>query len=99
MKTKHVLIAGAFGLTLSACSDRLVEAPPLGDSVQRNMAAQVVNPKPASTDVAPPLNGERDALALTRYEKGKVLKPQTLRTSETRGSGGGGSSGDGGGAP
>ena len=93
LKTKDLLLGAALALALAGCSDRLLEPPPLGDSVDRNMAAQVVNPKPVSTETPPPLNGERDAGALTRYEKGKVISPETLRTSEIKGSGGGGGSG------
>ena len=99
LKTKHIVIGAALALTLSACTDRLIEPPALGDSTSHNMAAQIVNPKPVSTDVAPPLNGERDAGALTRYEKGKVIKPETMRTSEIRNSGGSGGGGGGGGTP
>src|SRR5258706_11926768 len=97
LKTKDILFGAALALVLSGCSDRVVEPPPLGDSMDHNLAAQIVNPKPVSTEVAPPLNGERDALAQTRYEKGKVIKPETMKTSQMR-NGGGSSGGDGGGS-
>jgi len=97
MKAFRLALLGAgLGLSLGACSDRLIEAPPLGNAVQQNMSAQIVNPKPVATDVAPEMNGERDALALTRYEKGKVIKPREIRTSDVGGgAGGGGGSGSG----
>lgn len=74
-----VVVAATAGL--GACSDRLIEAPPLGGSVAQNMAAQIVDPNPESTEVAPPLNGERNNAAQTRYEKGKIIKPEDVRTS------------------
>src|SRR5689334_13101542 len=103
--TKFALLGVALAAGLGACSDRLIEPPPLGNATQQNMAAQIVNEKPVPTDVAPELNGERDAGALTRYEKGKVIKPRDMRTSDFggngagSGSGGGGSSGGGSSTP
>jgi len=98
LKTKHILAGAAMALALAlgACSDRVVEPPPLGDATSHNIAAQIVNPKPVPTDVAPEMNGERDAGALTRYEKGKVIKPENAKTSEIRNNGGGGGGGGGG---
>ena len=81
------LVSSAIAAALAGCSDRLVEAPPLGGAVAQNAAAQIVDPKPESTDVAPPLNGERNNGALTRYETGKVIRPDELRTSTTSGNG------------
>lgn len=79
------LIVACATMGLAACSDRLLEAPPLGGSIAQNNAAQIVNAEPASTEVAPPLNGERNNAAQTRYEKGKIIKPEDVRTSSTGG--------------
>lgn len=89
ISSTHFIIAAA-SLALVACSDRLVEAPPLGGAVEQNMAAQIVDPNPDSTEIAPPLNGERNNAAQTRYEKGKIIKPEDVRTSSTGSTGGGG---------
>ena len=75
-------------VSLTACSDRLVEAEPLGGAITQNTAVQVVDPNPASADAAPPLNAVRNNAAQTRYEKGKTTKPEDVRTS-TSGAGGG----------
>ena len=80
------LVVVAAGAVLGACSDRLVDPPPLGGSVTQNMAAQIVDPNPDSTEVAPPLNGERNNVAQKRYEKGKVLKPRSVNTTSSVGS-------------
>lgn len=90
LKIFRVLPVAAIGLALVACTDRLVEAPPLGGAVAQNMAAQVVDPKPESTETAPPLNGVRNNGAQKRYEEGKVIKPKDVRTStSSSGSGSG----------
>jgi hypothetical protein len=73
----------AAALLLAACSDRLVEAPPLGGAVAQNASAQIVDPTPTSTETPPPLNGERNNAAQTRYEKGNTIKPKDVRTSDS----------------
>lgn len=79
--------------TLGSCTDRLVEAPPLGGSVAQNAAAQIVDAEPESIETAPPLNGVRNNGAQKRYEDGKVIKPKDVRTSAS-GSGSSGGSGN-----
>jgi len=86
LKVSSSLVLAA--LVLAGCSDRLIEAPPLGGAVAQNAAAQIVDPNPDSTEIAPPLNGERNNAAQTRYEKGKIIKPEDVRTSSTTSSGG-----------
>ncbi len=80
------LLATSF--ILAGCSDRLLEPPPLGAAIEQNKAAQIVDPVPEPTDVAPPLSGVRNNAAQTRYEKGQVVKPKDVRTSSQSGSGG-----------
>jgi hypothetical protein len=89
MRTLKVFSLLIAGLTLAGCTDRLLEPPPLGAATAQNRAAQIVDPVPESTEVAPPLNGERNNAAQTRYEKGKVIKPEDVRTSSQTSSGGG----------
>ncbi len=81
LKFFQVWPVAAVGLALVSCTDRLVEAPPLGGAVAQNMAAQVVDPKPESIESPPPLNGVRNNGAQKRYEEGKVIKPKDVRTS------------------
>lgn len=86
MKTLTVSSLMMAGLALAGCTDRLMEPPPLGLATEQNKAAQIVDPQPASTEVAPPLNGERNNAAQTRYEKGKVIQPADVKTNSTSGS-------------
>lgn len=86
-------IAAAAALTLGSCTDRLVEAPPLGGAVAQNTAAQIVDPNPESIETPPSLNGVRNNGAQKRYEEGKVIKPKDVRTS-TSGPGSGSGSGN-----
>ncbi|MBL9098498.1 MAG: hypothetical protein JNK07_16330 [Alphaproteobacteria bacterium] len=87
LKLSSIVFAAAF--SLAACSDRLVEAPPLGGAIAQNAAAQIVDPTPESTETPPPLNGERNNAAQTRYEKGNTIKPKDVKTSDTTSSSGG----------
>jgi hypothetical protein len=80
-----------FALAAGGCTDRLVEAPPLGGSVVQNNMAQIVDPKPESIEEPPPLNGERNNAAQTRYEKGRIIKPVDTNTNSTSSGSGGGS--------
>lgn len=93
LKISSSLAIAAACVALGACSDRLVESPPLGGSVAQNMAAQIVDPSPDSTEIAPPLNGERNNVGQKRYEKGTVIRPRNVRTSNTGGSSNSNSSG------
>lgn len=86
LKVSSLVIAG---FVLAGCTDRLLEPPPLGASVAQNNAAQIVDPVPEPTETPPPLNGERNNAAQTRYEKGKVIAPADVRTSSQTSSGGG----------
>jgi len=86
LRISSVSVVIAAAAALAACTDRLVESPPLGGSVAQNVAAQIVDPNPDSTEVAPPLNGERNNVAQKRYEKGKVLKPRSVNTTSSLGS-------------
>jgi hypothetical protein len=85
LKVSSLMIAG---LVLAGCTDRLLEPPPLGAAVAQNKAAQVVDPTPEPTETPPPLNGDRNNAAQTRYEKGKVIAPADVRTSSQTSSGG-----------
>lgn len=83
LKVSSLVIAG---FVLAGCSDRLLELEPLGASIAQNKAAQIVDPTPEPTETPPPLNGERNNAAQTRYEKGKIIKPVDVKTSSQSGS-------------
>ena len=54
-----------------------------GNAIQHNMAAQIIAPEPRlATDTPAALDGQRSAGAIKRYEKGEVIEPEKLRTTE-----------------
>jgi type IV pilus biogenesis protein CpaD/CtpE len=57
-------------------------AATFGDSVQRNLEAQLVDPHPVWVAGAPPLDGSRAALAIGRYQTDQVKEPEELRTTD-----------------
>jgi hypothetical protein len=83
----------AVTLVLAACSDRLTLNEPdnFGAAVRHNMEMQIVNPA-AQPEVGPtPMEGNRAAIAIQRYEADKVKPPRSLNTSGINVIGGGGS--------
>lgn len=84
------------GLIAAGCADekQLTEnmhASDFGRAVQEDFAAQIADPDAAYKGPPPPSNGERAALAQTRYATDKVTKPVSASTlSINAGSGGGG---------
>jgi hypothetical protein len=93
-----VLFAGA-ALALSGCTEsRLHNSSDFGVAVRQNLALQTTNPDPHYVGTPPPggADAPRVALAQDRYEKGKVIKPENLQTSQlsTGGSNGSGSGGE-----
>jgi hypothetical protein len=77
-----------------------------GEAVQRNIAAQLVNPNPPS-EQALTMSGERAQIAQDRYAKDQVRPPPNVMMSNGAGgysgggmgAGGGGLGASGGGAP
>ena len=67
-----------------------------GRAVREDLAAQIADPDPAWKNAPPPpSDGVKARLAETRYQQGKVIRPQGATTQTTVGgsSGGGGGSG------
>lgn len=83
----------AVGLFLGACSDLALNKPDnFGAAVRHNMEVQIVNPA-AQPEAGPiPMEGNRAAIAIQRYEADKVKPPKSLSTSGINMGGGGGSS-------
>ena len=71
---KHVVFLAVAALALAGCQNREPLAADFGNSVNANIAAQVVNPAPASRG---PNDGDgtRMANAIDRYRTNKVYKP------------------------
>jgi hypothetical protein len=81
---KKIFAIGALTMLMAAgCSSAPVRpGPGFGDANAQNLAIQVVNPKPDLTGKEiPDYAGRRDALAIERYETGKIHKPVALRTT------------------
>ncbi|MEO3429565.1 hypothetical protein AAFN88_11940 [Pelagibius sp. CAU 1746] len=78
------MVLTAAGL-LASCTPQGDLNPSFGDSVRHNMSVHIINPTPeygASQQIGP-LDGPRAAGAQTRYDKGEVIQPERLRTSDT----------------
>lgn len=59
-----------------------------GNAVRHNMSVHIINPAPDYTGRAwPGLDGIRAAGALERYQKGRVIKPKAVPTSQSGGGG------------
>lgn len=54
--------------------------PHFGEAQSRNIAVQVVNPDAAAANPDIAMDGQRAALAQSRYVKGKVIKPSDVST-------------------
>ena len=109
---KKIIAIGSLAILaplLASCSSIYyvpegTSSPHAGEAVQRNIAAELVNPTAPSGDEALTMNGERAAAAQDRYGKDQVRQPPQAMTSSTgvgggAGGGGGGSTGISGGAP
>ena len=70
---KHIIILTS--LALAACADpHQALAPDFGNAVNANIAAQVVNPKPAMPGPSDS-DGQRIGNAVDRYRTNKVYRP------------------------
>jgi len=70
-------------------------SPHAGEAVERNIAAQLVNPAAPSGDAAATMNGERAALAQDRYTKDQVKQPPQAMSGGIEGGNGNGGGGGG----
>ncbi len=77
-----VLTAGGL---LVACTPQEKIHPSFGNSVRHNMSVHIINPVPeySASQQIPELDGPRAAGAQGRYDKGEVIQPERLRTSDT----------------
>jgi type IV pilus biogenesis protein CpaD/CtpE len=99
MKMTALLVLVVLMAPLAACadSDLLAEegrpAPDFGAAQRHNLAVQIANPEAPATNEPLKMDGQRAALALDRYEKGKVIQPAdvSIGTLDRTGSSGGSS--------
>ena len=54
--------------------------PAFGNWNEQNFAAQVINPDPAPILLPPDFDGQRNALAIERYQRGQVIAPEEVST-------------------
>ncbi len=89
MKQFRVILGLALLLGLGACeqytpgltTSLVSRGPGFGNTTQHNWAVQVVNPEGEKVGVPPVMDGHRAASAIDRYEKGKVHKPEAIKTT------------------
>ena len=56
--------------------------PGFGNAVAQNQAAHIIDPEPAEVGVPPDFDGRRAALAISRYQRGQVIRPRTVETTD-----------------
>ncbi len=84
---KYTATILGLGLLVSLAGCDIGARQPLGagfgNAFQHNMAAQIIAPEPRlATEPPAALDGRRSAGAIQRYEKGEVIEPEKLRTTE-----------------
>lgn len=85
MKATTIFTVLAAGGLLVACTPQEKIHPSFGNSVRHNMSLHIINPVPeySATQQIPELDGPRAAGAQDRYDTGKVIQPERLRTTDT----------------
>lgn len=78
MYIKQILIIFVSGFGLTAC-ETTTSAMGFKNSVQQNLAVQIINPEPSLEKTAETTSGEKLALAVKRYNEGNVIQPKTLK--------------------
>ncbi len=68
-------------LLATGCSSRFFAPPPddyrpLGNATSQNIAAHIVNPNPPDRQAPPNLDGRRAAVAIGRYQRNRVIRPE-----------------------
>lgn len=87
MKTLSILAILGIGGLITACTPQEELHPTFGNAVKHNMSLQIINPAPTynAEQQVPELDGPRAAGTQSRYDKGEVIQPERLRTSDIGG--------------
>jgi hypothetical protein len=76
---------------LAACASEPIQTidPTLGQSVRHNMAAHIIDLPTPLSEAIPEIPGPRSGLAIDRYMKGEVIKPdsETVKSFSVLGGG------------
>ncbi len=85
MKAVTILAVLGAGSLLAACTPQENLHPDFGNSVRHNMSVHIINPNPTygADEQVPTLDGPRAAGGQLRYDKGEVIEPERLRTTNT----------------
>ena len=92
MNIKAVSALALAGFALAGCqTDFLAEegASPWGEANRQTYAAMIVNPDPVY-DEPLAVSAEKVADAVERYREDSVKEPESIRSTESSGGGGGG---------
>ncbi len=86
MKITGIIAAVVLGLAvLTACETepRMTLSPDFGNTVRHNIAVHVINPPSlGKATTALPMDGVRALGAIDRYQKGEVIEPEKVKTTE-----------------
>ena len=85
MKAFTILAVLGAGSLLAACTPQEKLHPDFGNSVRHNMSVHIIDPNPTYSpgQQVPTLDGPRAAGGQNRYDKGEVIQPERLRTTDT----------------
>ena len=85
MKATTLIVTIGLGGLIAACTPQENLHPSFGNAVHHNMSVHIINPAPSydTAQQVPTLDGPRAVGAQTRYDEGKIIQPERLRTSDT----------------
>ena len=92
MNIKSVIALAAAGALLSGCQTEWLaekDASSWGEANRQTYAAMIVNPDPVYEEPLA-VSAEKVAGAVERYRNDQVKEPETVRSTQTSGGGGGG---------
>ena len=88
MKRSTTLLAVILLWASTGCQNTQPLGRDFGNAVHQNMSVHIINPAPDYAGREPPgLDGIRATGVLERYQKGQVIKPKVVPTSQAGGGG------------
>jgi len=87
MNTLSIIAVLGAGSLMAACTPQEELHPTFGNAVHHNMSVHIINPAPSysAEQQVPTLDGPRAAGAQGRYDRGEIIPPERLRTSDVGG--------------